>query len=80
MTVGGQSVGEGVGRRLAGASISLRNVEKVHSAVQALASLSTELRPGQAVGIVDPRGCGNRPLMRLIAGLELPTCGESAAG
>ena len=50
MTVGGQSVGEGVGRGPLGASIFLRNVDKVHGAVRALAPLTAEPPPGESVG------------------------------
>lgn len=50
MTVGGQSVGEGVGRGPIGTSIFLRDIEKVYGAVQALAPLSAELPPGESAG------------------------------
>jgi len=80
MNVGGDLAGESVGRGRTGAPILLRQVEKVYGAVQALAPLSAELRPGEAVSIVGPSGCGKSTLMRLIAGLEPPTRGEIRVG
>ncbi len=68
---------------MADGSILLENVEKTYGGsggVQAIAPLSVELRPGEAVSIVGPSGCGKSTLLRLIAGLDLPTRGTIRIG
>ena len=63
-----------------GKTIVLDGVRKVYAgkagAVEAIASISVTLEPGQAVSIVGPSGCGKSTLMRLIAGLEPVTAGS----
>jgi NitT/TauT family transport system ATP-binding protein len=64
-------------------SIFLDKVEKTYGGpinVRAVAPISVELRPGEAVSIVGPSGCGKSTLMRLIAGLEPPTAGAIRIG
>jgi NitT/TauT family transport system ATP-binding protein len=71
------------GRAPPGPSIFLDEVEKTYGGpggVQAIASLSVELRAGEAVSIVGPSGCGKSTLMHLIAGLAAPTHGEIRIG
>ncbi len=72
------------GRSAAGASILLKNVEKIYGGptggLRAIAPLTAELRAGQAVSIVGPSGCGKSTLMRLIAGLDAPSRGEILIG
>jgi NitT/TauT family transport system ATP-binding protein len=68
---------------MAGGTIRLERVEKTYggaSRVQAIAPVSVELPPGEAVSIVGPSGCGKSTLMRLIAGLDTPTRGTISIG
>jgi len=68
---------------MAGGPIVLDRVEKTYggaNGVHAIASLSAELRPGEAVSVVGPSGCGKSTLMRLIAGLDAPSRGSIRIG
>ena len=44
--------------------------------VQALAEISLDVRKGEFLTIIGPSGCGKTTLLRMIAGLETPSCGE----
>ena len=44
-------------------------------AVDAIASLDLQLRPGTTTALVGPSGCGKSTLLRIIAGLDHPTSG-----
>ncbi len=48
--------------------------------VHALDRLDFEIPPGQFVSIVGPSGCGKSTILRLIAGLVLPTSGTITIG
>ena len=58
--------------------IRLEQVEKRFPRAQgaALAGLSTEIKPGIITGLVGPDGAGKTTLMRLMAGLLIPTSGK----
>lgn len=62
------------------AAIALEHLEKRYRAVCALADFSLEVADGELVVIVGPSGCGKTTLLRLIAGLEIPTRGEVLVG
>lgn len=49
------------------------NPRETHLAVD---SVTLELREGEFMAMVGPRGCGKSTILRLIAGLEQPTAGE----
>src|SRR5689334_15045220 len=59
------------------AVVRLENVEKTfpRAKTPALTNLSAEIRRGVVTGLVGPDGAGKTTLMRLIAGLMLPTSG-----
>ena len=58
--------------------VLLENLEKTFQGAKrpALANLSTRIKPGIITGLVGPDGAGKTTLMRLIAGLLLPTSGR----
>ena len=61
-------------------NITVRNVTKIfksrNKTVVALNNVDLEVKSGEAFGIVGPSGAGKTTLMRIIAGLEVPTSGE----
>ena len=61
-------------------NITVRNVTKIfksrNKTVVALNNVNLEVKSGEAFGIVGPSGAGKTTLMRIIAGLEVPTSGE----
>jgi ABC-2 type transport system ATP-binding protein len=58
--------------------VSLEGLEKkfLHTRRPALSGLSASIRAGRVTGLVGPDGAGKTTLMRLIAGLMLPTDGK----
>ncbi len=60
--------------------ISVNNVTKIFKSknkdVIALDNISFEVDSGEAFGIVGPSGAGKTTIMRIIAGLDVPTSGE----
>ncbi len=45
-------------------------------AVYALDDITLTVRPGETLGVLGPSGCGKTTLLRIAAGLELPTSGQ----
>src|SRR3974390_3112356 len=64
------------------AVVKLENLEKQFREAKrpALADLSASIRPGIITGLVGPDGAGKTTLMRLIAGLLMPTSGRVLVG
>ena len=58
----------------------VRNINKNFGAVQALADVSLEVRPGEFFTLLGPSGCGKTTLLRIIAGLEMPDSGRVLLG
>lgn len=63
-----------------GAAVSFRSVSLVYRVVKnethALENVSLEIPPGLFTAVVGPSGCGKTTLLKLTAGLLLPTSGE----
>ena len=62
------------------ASIEFRNVTKRYGDVTAIADISLVVAAGTLVTLLGPSGCGKTTVLRLIAGLELPTTGTIRIG
>ncbi len=58
------------------AEIVLSNVSLTFGTQQVLAPLDLRIEPGEFVSLVGPSGCGKTSLLRLVAGLTLPSSGE----
>ncbi|MGE5381078.1 MAG: ATP-binding cassette domain-containing protein [Methylocystaceae bacterium] len=56
--------------------ISLQNVSKHYWNVKALDNINADFDPGHIVGLFGPNGAGKSTVLRLMAGLLLPTRGE----
>src|SRR5439155_24861104 len=57
-------------------SIELKNVSKAFGAVAAVNRVSFAVKEGELVGLLGPSGGGKTTVLRMIAGLELPTEGD----
>src|SRR5213075_1532959 len=62
------------------ASIQFRNVSKRYGEVTAVRDVSFEIAPRTLVTLLGPSGCGKTTILRMIAGLELPTAGKIRIG
>ena len=57
-------------------AVSTRNISKNYGPVEALKNLSLDFPKGQLTSLLGPSGCGKTTLLKIIAGLLEPTCGE----
>lgn len=60
--------------------VSLRNVVKTFGSNTVLNGIDLEIAPGSLTTLLGPSGCGKTTILRLIAGLELPTSGQVFIG
>lgn len=58
-----------------GSHLQLQDVTVKYGALQALASVSLEITPGEAVALVGPSGAGKTTLLKLFNGAVLPASG-----
>ncbi|HVY72351.1 MAG TPA: ABC transporter ATP-binding protein [Verrucomicrobiae bacterium] len=57
-------------------SIELKNVSKIFGEVAAVNNVSFSVHEGELVGLLGPSGGGKTTVLRMIAGLEMPTSGD----
>lgn len=56
--------------------VALRNVGKTYkNGTVALAGIDLEVRSGEFLSLLGPSGCGKSTILRLVAGLDEPSCG-----
>ncbi len=65
------------------AAVSIRNISKTFnpkskSRVEALKNVSTEIPPGEIVGLIGPNGAGKTTLLRIVLGFLKPDAGQVA--
>ena len=56
--------------------ISISAVSKYFGAVHAVDDVTLEIERGEFFSLLGPSGCGKTTLLRMLAGLEMPTAGE----
>jgi len=57
-------------------AVDLIDVSKSFGPVQAVQGCSFNVRPGEMLSLLGPRGCGKTTILRMIAGFELPSTGR----
>ncbi|MEE4261764.1 MAG: ABC transporter ATP-binding protein [Desulfobacteraceae bacterium] len=60
--------------------LSVKEIDKRFGDVQALVSVSLDVREGEFFTLLGPSGCGKTTLLRIVAGLELPDSGRVVLG
>jgi iron(III) transport system ATP-binding protein len=65
---------------MSAASIAFERVTKRYGDVLAVRDVSFDIEPGTLVTLLGPSGCGKTTVLRMIAGLELPTSGRVFIG
>ena len=56
--------------------ITLSGIQKRYGSVTAVTDINLDLPQGKFISFLGPSGCGKTTLLRLIAGLEVPTQGS----
>ena len=56
--------------------VSLKNISKLFGDVKAVEKINLDFAPGTMTTLLGPSGCGKTTLLRIIAGLEIPSSGN----
>jgi spermidine/putrescine ABC transporter ATP-binding subunit len=56
--------------------VRIRNVSKTFGSVAAVDDVSLDIGRGEFYALLGPSGCGKTTLLRMLAGLEIPTAGD----
>jgi len=59
-----------------GANLDIKQLKKAFGSRVVLSDFDLTIEPGQFVAVIGRSGCGKTTLLRLLAGLELPTSGS----
>jgi iron(III) transport system ATP-binding protein len=62
------------------ASLELKNLTKRFGRVTAVSNVSLEIPHGKLITLLGPSGCGKTTILRMIAGLEVPSSGHILLG
>ncbi len=62
------------------AIVEARNIRKYFGEVRAVDGVTLATREGEFLVLLGPSGCGKTTLLRIIAGLEMPSAGEIVIG
>jgi len=62
------------------ATLELRGIKKHYGSIHAVNGVDVAVAEGEFLAILGPSGCGKTTLMRMIAGLEMPSAGEILIG
>ena len=62
------------------ATVETRDLRKAFGAVQAVDGVNLAVKEGEFLVLLGPSGCGKTTLLRMIAGLEVPTSGDILIG
>jgi ABC-2 type transport system ATP-binding protein len=60
--------------------LELRRLHRYFGKTPAVNDISFEVQPGSVFGFIGPNGAGKTTTMRILATLELPTCGDALIG